>query len=94
MSEELDFTASALGRQLTMFQIAANQGMPALVLKAQVRDIERLAGELAAALERVPASTVVHVNPELKSGVADLLGEYFHGRTNAPDTIPTEWNDD
>lgn len=90
MSDELDRTASSLGRILTMFQLAANAGTPAVVLKAQVESIHRASEKLLKLLEAADPSTTVHVNPELNSSTTELLGDYLHGRADVPDHLP-DW---
>jgi hypothetical protein len=83
---ELDDKASQLGRILTAWQITANNGMPGIVLMAQLEIIHRLAGELITELAKDP-STTVHVNPELSDGAATMLSDYFQGHTHIPDTL-------
>lgn len=85
--DELDRKASALGRILTMWQIAANNGSPVVVLAAQLAIIHRLSGELIEDIKQVPLSTTVHVNPDLGDSALSLLTDYFQGHTDIPDTL-------
>lgn len=82
---DLNEKASTLGRILSTWLITANNGMPGVVLAAQLEIVHRLSGELVDELRKHP-STTVHVNPELGEGAAQMLSDYFQGRTSIPDT--------
>lgn len=82
---DLNEKASALARILSVWQITGNNGMPGIVLMAQLEIVHRLAGELIEELAKDP-STTVHIDSELSDGAAEMLSDYFQGRTYIPDT--------
>lgn len=82
---DLNEKASSLARILSVWQVTANNGMPGIVLMAQLEIIQRLAGELIEDLAKDP-STTVHIDSELGDGAAQMLSDYFQGRTYIPDT--------
>lgn len=86
---EIDERASDLGRHLTIFQMSASHGVPALVLASQVKIIERIAKDLGQMLNEHPDAEVT-IDTRLNEGMETAYREVFGTPTDVPDYPPED----
>jgi len=86
---ELQDRLDMLGRMLTRFQMTANAGQPVVILRQNMRNIQKLSTELVELLDETDPATSVHINPFLGPAVEQLLAEYL-GTPEVPDHLPDD----
>lgn len=82
---EIDEAASALGRALTIFQMSASHGMPALVLATHAR-IARDAADTVHRLCQEHPDAEVTIDTRLNEGMETAYRDVFGTSTDVPDT--------
>lgn len=88
---DIDEKASSLARILTTWQLAAANGLPAVVLAHQLEIVHRVSGELITILPELEPGTRIHIDPRLADATAESLAELFSEEdSETPDSLP-DW---
>ena len=87
----VDEKASSLARILTTWQLAAQNGLPPVLLVHQLKTIRRVSHELIELLENADSDIRIHVDPRLSDGVAEVLSEFFSDDDSEIPDAPPDW---